>query len=165
MLNFATQSLQDLQQQVPIISDKVLVDLVNGIQVNDDLIRFRQNRGFIGRLFDGVTGSDRQILIDSNLNVGIKSLHQWILALADNLRISNVALEITQTKLLETRNALRNYRQEIDILKQITEHLQIQLQQACHATLLCFARAAAYLVPRRLRHNLRHEFRSRRAAP
>ena len=50
MQNFETQSLQDLQQQVPIISDKVLVDLVNGIQVNDDLIRFRQNRGFIGRL-------------------------------------------------------------------------------------------------------------------
>ena len=129
MQNFETQSLQDLQQQVPIVSDKVLVDLVNGIQVNDDLIRFRQNRGFIGRLFDGVTGSDRdrQILIDSNLNVGIRSLHQWILSLADNLRISNIALEITQTKLLETRNALRNHRQEIDILKQITEHLQIQL--------------------------------------
>lgn len=129
MINFAAQSLRDLQQQVPIISDKVLVDLVNGIQVSDDLIRFRQNRGFIGRLFDGVTGSDRdrQILIDSNLNVGIKSLHQWILALADNLRISNIALEITQTKLLETRNALRNHRQEIDILKQITQHLQIQL--------------------------------------
>ena len=127
--NPITQSLQDLQQQVPIISDKILVDLVNGIQVNDDLICFRQNRGFIGRLFDGITGSDRdrQILIDSNLNVGIKSLHQWILALADNLRISNVALEITQTKLLETRNALRNHRQEIDVLKQITEHLQIQL--------------------------------------
>jgi hypothetical protein len=123
------ESLQDLQQRVPIVSDKVLVDLVNGIQVNDDLIRFRQNRGFIGRLFDGVTGSDRdrQILIDSNLNVGMKSLHQWVLALADNLRISNVALEITQTKLLETRNALRNHRQEIDLLKQITEHLQIQL--------------------------------------
>ncbi|NUN65087.1 hypothetical protein HCU40_10055 [Pseudanabaena biceps] len=59
MQNFVNQSLQDLQQQVPIISDKVLVDLVNGIQVNDDLIRFRQNRDFIGRLFDGVTGSDR----------------------------------------------------------------------------------------------------------
>lgn len=129
MSNFTTQSLQDLQQQVPIVSDKVLVDLVNGIQVNDDLIRFRQNRGFIGRLFDGVTGSDldRQILIDRNCNVGMKSLHQWVLAIADNLRISNIALEITQTKLLETRNALRNHRQEIDILKQITEHLQIQL--------------------------------------
>ncbi|WP_055076929.1 hypothetical protein [Pseudanabaena sp. 'Roaring Creek'] len=37
MPNFVTQSLQDLQQQVPIISDKVLVDLVNGMQVNDDL--------------------------------------------------------------------------------------------------------------------------------
>ena len=123
------ESLQDLQQQVPIVSDKVLVDLVNGIQVNDDLIRFRQNRSFIGRLFDGVTGSDRdrQILIERNLNVGMKSLHQWVLALADNLRISNIALEITQAKLLETRNALRNHRQEIDILKQITEHLQIQL--------------------------------------
>lgn len=129
MQNFATQSLQDIQQQVPIISDKALVDLVNGIQVNQDLIRFRQNRGFIGRLFDGITGSDRdrQILIDSNLNVGIKSLHQWVLSLADNLRISNVALEITQAKLLETRNALRNHRQEIDILQQITEHLQAQL--------------------------------------
>lgn len=27
------ESLQDLQQQVPTVSDKLLVDLVNGIQV------------------------------------------------------------------------------------------------------------------------------------
>jgi len=123
------QTLQDLQQRVPIVSDKVLVDLVNGIQVNQDLIRFRQNRGFLGHLLDGFTGSDRnsQILIDNNLNVGMQSLHQWILSLSDNLRISNVALEITQSKLLEARNALRNHRQEIDLLTQITDHLQIQL--------------------------------------
>ena len=134
MINFASQTLKDLQQQVPIISDKALVDLVNGIQVNQDLIRFRQNRGFIGRLFDGITGSDRdrQILTDSNFNVGMQALHQWVLALSDNLRISNVALEITQTKLLEARNAIRNHRQELDLLNQITDRLQIQLNNHEH---------------------------------
>ena len=146
MNHFSTQTLQDIEQQVPIVSDKVLVDLVNGIQVNQDLIRFRQNRGFIGRLLDGFTGGDRerQILIDINLNVEIQSLHQWVLALSDNLRISNVALEITQTKLLEARNAIRNHRQEIDLLKQITDHLQIQLND--HEQRICNLEKRVYRI-------------------
>jgi hypothetical protein len=121
--------IQNLQQQIPIVSDKALIDLVNGIQINQDIISFRQTRSFIGRLFDGITGKDRerQILVESNLNSGILSLHQLILALSDNLRISDVALEITQAKLLEVRNAIRKHRQEIDLLNQLNAHLQIQL--------------------------------------
>ena len=121
--------IQNLQQQVPIVSDKALVDLVNGIQINQDIISFRQTRNFIGRLFDEITGKDRsrQILVESNLNSGILSLHQLILALSDNLRISDVALEITQAKLLEVRNTIRKHRQEIDLLNQLNTHLQTQL--------------------------------------
>ncbi len=123
------KKLQNLQQLVPIISDRALVDLINWIQINQELILFRQNRGFIGRLFDGIMGRDHAHLVQihSNLNAGIQSLNQCVLALSDNLRISNVALEITQTKLLEARKAISNHRQELELINQITNHLQLQL--------------------------------------
>lgn len=44
----STRRLEELQRRVPIVGDKALIDLVNGIQVSKDLIRYRKNRGFFG---------------------------------------------------------------------------------------------------------------------
>ncbi len=101
--------LQELQKRIPPVGDKALIDLVNGIQVNQDLIRYRKNRGFFGQLFDTLTGSDRQrqLLLDGNLIAGQETLHQWVLELTDNLRISQLGLQVTNQSLLEARNAIR----------------------------------------------------------
>ena len=46
--------LEELQQRISPVGDKALIDLVNGIQVNKDLIRYRKNRSFFGQLFDNL---------------------------------------------------------------------------------------------------------------
>ncbi len=57
-----TRHLEELQRRVPVVGDKALIDLVNGIQVSKDLIRYRKNRGFFGQLLDTVDGSDRNFI-------------------------------------------------------------------------------------------------------
>lgn len=103
------QSLEQLQRRVPILGDKALLDLVNGIQVNQEMIRYRKNRNFLGQVLDNLTGQEqkRQILLDGNLITGQEALHQWVLELTDSLRISQVGIQITQKSLLETRQAIR----------------------------------------------------------
>ncbi len=51
----STRRLEALQRQVPVVGDKALVDLVNGIQVSKDIIRYRKSRGF---------GSPKQVRIE-----------------------------------------------------------------------------------------------------
>ncbi len=116
----ATFHLEDLQRRVPVIGDKALIDLVNGIQVSRDLIRYRKSRGFMGQLLDTLTGGDRQrqLLLDGNLIAGQDALHQWVLELTDSLRVSQVALQVTQRSLLEARTAIRSQRQDLAGLSQ-----------------------------------------------
>lgn len=126
--------IKKIQSETPIISDKVLVNLVNSIQVNGDLISFRENQGFFGQFFDNITGADRkrEIAIDKNVNIGMQSVHDLLLNLANNLNISNNAIFIVGEKLLEARQALRNHRQEIDLLKDITDRLQARVDNHEH---------------------------------
>jgi hypothetical protein len=56
----STCYLEELQRRVPVVGDKGLIDLVNGIQVSKDLIRYRKNRGFFGQLIDTLDGSRSQ---------------------------------------------------------------------------------------------------------
>lgn len=107
--------LEELQRRVPLVGDKALIDLVNGIQVSKDIIRYRKNRGFFGQLIDTLNGSDRkrQLLLDGNLIAGQEALHQWVLEICDSLRISQVALEATQQSLLEARDAIRRQKQRL----------------------------------------------------
>ncbi len=114
-LSPSTRRLQELQRQVPIVGDRALIDLVNGIQVSKDIIRFRKNRGFFGQLLDTLDGSNqqRQLLLDGNLLAGQEALYQWVLEITDSLRISQVALEITQQSLLEARAAIRHQKERL----------------------------------------------------
>jgi hypothetical protein len=102
-------NLEQLQRRVPILGDRVLLNLVNGIQVNKEIICYRKNRNFLGEILDNLTGQEqkRQILLDGNLIAGQEALHQWVLELTDSFRISQVGLQITQKSLLETRQAIR----------------------------------------------------------
>lgn len=125
MQSQSTHRLEELQRRVPVVGDKALIDLVNGIQVSKDLIRYRKNRGFFGQLLDTLDGSDalcasfasrkRQLLLDGNLIAGQEALHQWILELTDSLHISQVALEVTQQSLLEARDAIRRQKQRLQL--------------------------------------------------
>lgn len=138
----STQRIEELQRRVPIVGDQALTDLVNGIQVSKDLIRYRKNRGFFGQLIDTLDGSDRQrqILLDGNLLAGQESLYQWVLEVSDSLRISQVALEVTQQSLLEARDAIRSHQERlqkqeyallklIEIISQLNQELGSRLDE------------------------------------
>lgn len=128
------EELEDLERRVPIISDKALINLVNGIQVNRDLIRYQKQQGFFGRLFDKLAGKDteRQILLDGNLIEGQQALFNWAMEFADSLRISQIALELTQNSLFETRRAIRNQRETLTIHKQDISILDEKLNTLTH---------------------------------
>ena len=63
--NLADISIQQLEKRIP-LSDKALIDLVNGIQVNQNILSYRKSRSFFGQLLDSLTKSDRarQLLLD-----------------------------------------------------------------------------------------------------
>lgn len=125
-----TLQMQNLQTRIPVVSDKALIDLVNGIQVSGEVVRYRKSRNFFGRLMDTLTGGEREreLLVQGNLIGGQVTLHQWILELSESLNISRVglevtqkSLEVTQKSLLEARNAIRNQRQSIEELRQLIQ--------------------------------------------
>ncbi|GAB1542520.1 hypothetical protein NUACC21_51940 [Scytonema sp. NUACC21] len=123
--------LKEIQRRVPVVGDKALVDLINGIQVSKDIIRYRKNRGWFGQLFDKLDGSDkkRRLLLDGNLIAGQEALYNWVLELTDSLRISQVAMEVTQNSLLEARDAIRNQKQRLQKQEEALFELSNQLNQ------------------------------------
>jgi hypothetical protein len=149
--------LQKKESEIPIISDKILTDIVNLIQVNDDLISFRQKQGLFGQVFDGLIGADRkrQIAIDKNVNVAMQSLCSWVLDISNNLNVSNNAIvnieerlvEIEEDlieiedKLIETRQVIRNHREEINLLKEMVNQLQSRVENHDHRILSLEQRA------------------------
>ncbi|MHC5931885.1 diguanylate cyclase regulator RdcB family protein, partial [Nostoc sp.] len=92
---------------------------------------YRKNRGWFGQLFDKLDGSDnkRRLLLDGNLITGQEALYQWVLELTDSLRISQVALEVTQNSLLEARDAIRNQKQRLQKQEEVLFQLSNQLNQ------------------------------------
>lgn len=138
MIHHLRHPLEALQQRVPVVGDKALVDLVNGINVSGEILRYRRGRSFLRHLSDKLGGQDEklQILLDSNFIVGQEALSQWVLELCDSLRISQVALQATQDSLLEVRSAIRRQHQRLEnqdvkllVLSQQLGHLS---EQVCH---------------------------------
>jgi hypothetical protein len=120
---------------------------VNLIQVNDDLISFRQKQGLFGQVFDGLIGADRkrQLATDKNLNVAMRSFRDLVLDISDKLDVSNNAISIVneklieiEDKLIETHQVIRNHREEINLLKDMFNQLvkshehRIQRSEALH---------------------------------
>ncbi|MEM7714318.1 MAG: diguanylate cyclase regulator RdcB family protein [Cyanobacteria bacterium P01_A01_bin.68] len=130
----STNYLSELQQRIPTVSDKALINLVNGIQVSKDIIRYRKNRGFFGKLFDKLDGSNskRRLLLDGNIIAGQEALHDWLLELTDSLNISQVALEVTQKSLLEARNAIRNQKQNLQLQEDRLNQLVQEINSRIH---------------------------------
>ncbi|GAB4547288.1 MAG: hypothetical protein Tsb0014_41910 [Pleurocapsa sp.] len=130
-INLADIPIQQLEKRIPTVSDKALIDLVNGIQVNQNILGYRKSRGFFGQLLDNLTGSDRarQLLLDGNLITGQQTLHNWVLELTDSLRISQLGLQVTQNSLLEARNAIRINKNRLQHQEQAIVEVAEQLTQ------------------------------------
>lgn len=115
------RELRRLVEEIPVLQDKMIVDLVNGIEVTQDHIRVREERSkkIWSRIADSITGKSaaRQQKIDQNLNEGLKTTMVWL----ENLQASQIqtdrALNYVTHKLAETRSG---------IVKLVDKHLELK---------------------------------------
>ena len=108
--------IRDLEARVPHISSEAIVDFWSNINVNKDHIAYRPRRTFFQELFESVSGKkwERQNQIDRNLTSNQELLFKYAESLLDRQRISDVALRLTQERLLETRRFIRSFPDKVD---------------------------------------------------
>ena len=92
----------------PQLTEKALIDLVNGLEVVDDHLRCRNTRSFVRRIWYAITGhaSHEQYLIDINLKTGQEAITAWVQDIQAFQTKSDLALSVVAEKLTETRTAL-----------------------------------------------------------
>lgn len=119
----------------PQLTEKAVIDLVNGLEVTDDLLRCRNTRPFVKRIWYAATGraSHEQYLIDLNLKTGLETVKAWVQDIQAFQINSDLALTVVAEKLAEARLALDNqvFRQsELEAaLSQIQQRLDGLTQQ------------------------------------
>lgn len=125
------QKLQELEQNIPIISDKALIDLVNGIHVNRDVIQFRKNNGVFSYLLSLLSGNEqkRQSLVFENFLSGQIALTEWVTEITNSLNISQIALIKTQEKLIETKRLIFATEKNYQDLNNSLAHLNIYINE------------------------------------
>lgn len=68
-------------------------------------------------------------------NIAMQSFHDLVLDISNNLNVSNNAIITIEEKLIETRQAIRNHRQEINLLTDIVNQLQYKVEDHEHRIL------------------------------
>lgn len=99
-------SYAELLQRHPQLSDKALIDWINGLEVVGDHLRVRsQEKNLLGRVFDFATGATerRQQHIDQDLHAGLSSAFRGLQDLQHHAARSDLAVEFITNKLTETR--------------------------------------------------------------
>ncbi|NLV45741.1 MAG: hypothetical protein GXY07_14730 [Candidatus Hydrogenedentes bacterium] len=101
------QFLKDESIQIPHLSERLLVDTVNGLDVIDDQLRYKSKQGLVSRCL-GVFGSNRrrEIIIQQTQQQAMHGLLYWIEELTHNASITCEALSQTRVRLEATRRDL-----------------------------------------------------------
>lgn len=131
--------LEELLEKVPILQDKMIVDLVNGIEVTHDHIRVREvrNQNLFHRIWDRISGQadNRQQQIDQNMASGLAAAANWLQHLQAKQIRSDRALAHVANKLLETREGVQRLaashmelRLEVQVLSDQLEDLEHRFQ-------------------------------------
>ena len=92
----------------PQLTEKAVIDLVNGYEVIDDHLRCRSTRPLVKRIWHALTGraSREQYLIDINLKTGQEAVTACVQDIQAFQAKSDLALTVVTKKLTETRAAL-----------------------------------------------------------
>jgi len=97
---------KDVGEYHPHLEDKMVVDLINGLEVVGDHIKISEYRHKpLSRFFDGITGKgkQRQDKINKNLSEGLKTASIWLQKHESDFIQVNLALGTLGNKLLKTR--------------------------------------------------------------
>lgn len=98
-----------LADEVPPLTDKLLLDLVNGLEVVDDHLQVRASKqGFVARGWDALTGkaARRQQNIDETLTGGLKAATEWLRELTRVQVKTDLGVRAVARTLMKTRDAL-----------------------------------------------------------
>lgn len=109
------EDLDAICARIPGVSDRLLIDLVNGVQVNEEQLRYRRSQGVAARLLACLSGDARKraLLFDGNVVAGFECLIAWIEELTARETSAESALVVTQRSLLEARAALRRHARQL----------------------------------------------------
>lgn len=110
MMNNLPIKFDTLTNDHPQLTEKSLVDFVNGLEVMDDHIRIREqtNNQFITRLWGDLNGENalRQNTIDQHVTESLKTVSTWLQCLQHQQIQSDLAITKIGNKLLETRQGV-----------------------------------------------------------
>ncbi len=122
----------------PKVREKAVVDVVNGLEVVDDHLRFRdENPGsFLGRAWDLVTGTSarRQQGIDSGTRGVLRNMNEWLHGLQAAQAESDIALARVAKRLLETRQGVMKLQERHQELRTEVEELDQRLANHIEST-------------------------------
>ncbi|MUG91944.1 hypothetical protein F7734_05495 [Scytonema sp. UIC 10036] len=131
-------TLYELRKQHPQLTEKAIVDYVNGLEVLDDHLRFRNqiNNSFLTRIWDSITArtAQRQQVIDINFTTALKTVSVWLQDIQLSQADSDIAIAHIAKKLRETRAGLMGLQQrhqelaeKVEAIDQSLEIFQIQV--------------------------------------
>lgn len=106
---YPSEEITEELKNIPHLSERMLVDLVNGLEVTEDLLKFKENQGGFSRFVGFIDGSNRrrQIMIEQNHQRSLESLTSWVLELTKNGTYTNKAITYIGDRLIETRKAVQ----------------------------------------------------------
>lgn len=123
-----------LQETLPFLMDKFVVDVVNGIHVTHDHIRAQKQRtGFFTRLADSVTGSSavRQAEVNTNLANGMEASLKWLSELSESLAQSNYAIVCVNNRLNDLKNDAAKIAHYSADTRQLLNALSVKMSERC----------------------------------
>ncbi|MFE9477213.1 hypothetical protein ACFYNM_01245 [Streptomyces spororaveus] len=132
--------LRSLALDVPLLTDRVLLELANSMVVAEDLTTYRREQSFSGTLLARIVGRERQreLLTTRALVDGQRSLVHWATELSGQTRISDLALARVAECLGETRRRVEEASGQsaarlselADVVARIAEACEIRFTEA-----------------------------------
>ena len=127
---------EDMFKIFPQLREKAVVDVVNGLEIVDDHLRWRdENPGsFLDRLWNGLTGASarRQQAVDRGVHGVLRGMNEWLQGLQAAQAESDIAMARVAERLLETRHGVtklqerhRELREQVALLdRRLEEHIE-----------------------------------------
>ena len=131
--NISYEQWDEVITKFPVLNDKMVVDLINGMEVAKDHIRYRETRQTLfNRISDSITGKGavRQQLLDQNIVEGIEGMIGWLNHLQFQKLQTDRAVTIVATKLSETRECVAHLVNNHVILREKVQDLTSKIDEA-----------------------------------
>ncbi|MFI9586592.1 hypothetical protein ACIHCQ_33265 [Streptomyces sp. NPDC052236] len=131
--------LRSLVQDVPLVTDRVLLELANSMVVAEDLTKFRREQTISRTLLARIIGRERQreLLTTQALIDGQHSLVTWATELSGHVQISDLALSRVADCVGETRRQLELVSGRASAQLTALADVVAQVAEACEERFVC----------------------------